>query len=65
MALTKREAAAVSAYTGYLIGDFADMHEYAEELFGRPIFTHEFPWLADELREKSRPDFLAIEVTDA
>lgn len=64
MALTKREAAAVSAYTGYLIGDFADMHEYAEELFGRPIFTHEFPRLADELREKSRPDFLAIDVRD-
>lgn len=62
MSLTKREAAVISAYTGYLIGNFADMHEYAEELFDRPIFTHEFPGLADKLRERARADFLAIKI---
>ena len=62
MSLTKREAAAVSAYTGILIGSFADMHEYAEEVMGRPIWTHQFPRIADELKEAARADFMSIEV---
>jgi hypothetical protein len=38
------------------------MHEYAEELFGRPVFTHEFASekLAAELRELARKDFVAL-----
>ena len=62
--MTKKEAAIVSAYTGYLIGKFSDMHEYAENLFGHPIFTHQFPALASQLREKAKLDFVSIRVED-
>lgn len=60
--MTKREAAIVSAYTGYLIGEFSDFQVYAEEIIGRPIFTHEFPSISDELKEKSKKDFMSIKV---
>lgn len=62
--ITKREAAVISAYTGFLLGDFADMHEYAEELFDRPIWTHEFAGeeLADKLKNLARPDFMLLPV---
>ena len=62
--MTKREAAIVSAYTGYLIGDFSDFSAYAEEVMGRPIFTHEFPSIADELKEKSKKDFMSIKIEE-
>jgi len=60
--MTKREAAIVSAYTGYLIGEFSDFHAYAEEVMGRSIFTHEFPSIAEELKEKSKKDFMSIKI---
>jgi hypothetical protein len=60
--LTKEQAATIGAYTGVTCGNFADIHEYAEKLLGRPIWTHEFAReeLADELREKSKEDFLSL-----
>lgn len=62
--LTRREAAVISAYTGYLIGPFADMHEYIEEKFGHPVWTHEMgdKRFAEKLRELAKDDFIAIEV---
>ena len=62
--MTKKEAAIVTAYTGILIGEFSDLHEYIEKILGRPVFTHE---LADkelwvEIKEKSRKDFINITV---
>ena len=39
--MTNKEKVIVSAYTGILMCNFSDLHEYAEKLFGRPIFTHE------------------------
>lgn len=62
--MTKREAAIVSAYTGYLIGEFSDFHAYAEEVMGRPIFTHELPGIAEELKEKSKKDFMSIKIEE-
>lgn len=62
--MTKREAAIVSAYTGYLIGEFSDFHAYVEEIMGRPVFTHEFPSIAEELKEKSKKDFMSIKVVE-
>ena len=60
--MTKYEAIVVSAYTGFLMCDFNDMHEYIEKKLGRPIWTHEFAdkniW--EEIREKVKPDFLKI-----
>lgn len=65
--MTKREAAIVSAYTGFLLGSFTDMHAYAEEVLGRPVFTHEFgaTQVADALRQASKADFVSLAVTDA
>lgn len=64
--MNKREASIISAYTGYLIGEFSDLHEYVEEIIGRSVLTHE---LANEkmqrlIREKSKIDFMNIEVKD-
>lgn len=60
--MTKHEAIVVSAYTGFLMCDFGDVHEYVEKKLGRPVWTHEFAnksiW--EEIREKTKPDFLKI-----
>ena len=60
--MTLKEKVIVSAYTGYLMCDFSEVHKYIEDLFGRPVWTHE---LADEriqseLHEKSKADFLKL-----
>jgi hypothetical protein len=62
--MTKREAAIVSAYTGFMIGSFSDMQSYAAELIGRDVFTHEFgnQGFADTLHNLSKADFSSIEV---
>lgn len=62
--MTKREAAIVSAYTGYLIGEFSDFQAYAEEIIGRPIFTHDLTRLEYELKEKSKADFMSIKIEE-
>lgn len=60
--MTKYEAIVVSAYTGFLMCDFGDVHEYIEKKLGRPIWTHEFALdlVQKEIREKVKPDFLKI-----
>lgn len=63
--MTKREASIVSAYTGYLNCDFKDFHAYVEEIMGRPIHILELPALEDEIREKSKKDFMSIKIKDA
>jgi hypothetical protein len=62
--VTKREAAIVSAYTGFLLGNFGDMHEYIEEIMERPVFTHEMGSgvVADQIQAKAKPDFLKLVV---
>ena len=64
--MTKRECAIVSAYTGFLCGEFDWMHTYSEMLLGRDIYSHEFANkdFAKELKEKSLEDFqkLGIEI---
>lgn len=58
--MTIREANIVSAYTGILMGNWHDFHGFVEEIMGRPVWTHEFPFIADELKEKVKPMFLDI-----
>jgi len=60
--LTKEQAAIIGAYTGVTAGSFGDIHEYAERILGRRIFTHEFASeaLAQKLKEATKDDFLAI-----
>ncbi len=59
----KRAAAIISAFTGFLASEsFSDLHEYIEEVMGRPVMTHEMAskTFATELRERSKDDFLEV-----
>lgn len=61
--MTDKEKAIVMAYTGVtmLTGDKLQIfHRYVEEIMGRPIWTHEMVQLADEIKEKSKDDFMAL-----
>jgi hypothetical protein len=60
--LTQEQAAIIGAYTGYSAGGFGDIHEYAERVLGRPVWTHQFadPAVVEELRAASKADFLSI-----
>lgn len=63
--MTDREKAIVMAYTGVcmLNGDKFDIfHKYAEDLMGRPVYTHEFglDLFANELKKKAEPDFIKL-----
>lgn len=58
--LTKEQAAIIGLYTGVVCGPFSDVHEYAEKIMGRPIWTHQFPAMEAELKAKAKPDFLAM-----
>ena len=64
--MDKKEAAIVTAYTGFLIGSFRDAHEYMQKILKRPLYTHELAikeiW--DEIRDESKEDFLNIKVED-
>ena len=61
--MTDREKAIVMAYTGVamLTSDKLQIfHKYVEEIMGRPIWTHEMVQFADEIKEKSKADFMAL-----
>lgn len=61
--MTDKEKAIVMAYTGVVMlkGDkFKVFHGYVEELMGRPVFTHEFLSLHNEIKERSKADFLML-----
>lgn len=60
--MTKHEAAVISMFTGIMIGKFSDMHEYAEKIYGGPIWTHQFADkdLVNRLKELAKPDFVDI-----
>ncbi len=58
----QRLGAIVGAYTGILCGRFHDLHQYVEELLGRPVWTHEMSSLAAEIKEKAKPDFIHVAI---
>lgn len=64
--MTKKEAAIVSAYTGYLIGEFSDFHAYVEEVIGHPVFTHELSntKVITEIKNKAAKDFMSIKIKE-
>ena len=62
--MNKREAAIVSCYTGYLIGDLGDIYKYLSDFLGRPVFTHEIPGVMDMYKEQIKKDFVSIEVVE-
>ena len=63
--MTDKEKAIVMAHTGIcmLSGDkFQIFHKYVEEIMGRPVYIHEMAIkaISDEIKEKSKADFIAI-----
>ena len=62
--MNQRECAIVSAYTGMLCGEFSWVHEYVEELFCGPVFTHQFgdEDFVSKVKEMSKPDFIKLHV---
>lgn len=60
--LTVKQRIVFTAYTGVsMTGDFNAVHGYIEEKLGRTVYSHEFatdPVIMDEIREKTREDFL-------
>ena len=61
--MTRREKAICEVFTGicFCAGEQrAAVYEYASELIGRPIFTHEFYTLADELKRLAKNDFIEM-----
>lgn len=60
--MTKREAAIVSAYTGYTLGSIVDMMEYISGKLGHPVWDHQLPELRDEIKQNTLGDFIALQV---
>lgn len=60
--LSKEQAIVVSAYTGFLICDFGDLHKYIEEKMGRPVMSHEMgsDEFMESLREVCKRDFVSL-----
>ena len=61
--LTDREKAIVMAYTGVamLKGEkFNIFHQYIEEKLGRPVYTHELPYLEDNIMAAAHDDFMKL-----
>lgn len=59
--MTDREKAIVMAHTGIcmLEGEkMGEFYQYLRELYGRPVYTHE--WLTLDIKERSKPDFLRL-----
>lgn len=61
--MTDEEKAIVMAHTGICMlteDKFHIFHEYVEKLMGRPVYTHELYSLADEIKERSKGDFIKL-----
>ena len=59
--LTKEQGLILSGFTGVLcINSFSDLHADVEKRLGRPVYTHEFPSIANEIKEAYRIDFMKI-----
>lgn len=64
--MTYQECIIVSAYTGYLMCDFDDLHKYIEAKLGRSVWTHELgnPEFIEEIKKICKSDFLALCMTN-
>ena len=60
--MTKQEKLIVTAYTGILMVDWDEFHKFAEELLGKPIYTHEFDKeeVTNEIVNAVREDFMRL-----
>lgn len=39
--MTRKEAIAISAYTGFCFAPFDEVYQFIEEILGRPVLAHE------------------------
>ena len=62
--MTKREAAIVTCYTDFLIGNIDEVYKYLGEIVGSPVYTHEMPTICGQYREEIKKDFVSIKVED-
>jgi hypothetical protein len=58
--LNKKQAIIIMGYTGIKTCAFNLLHEDVERRIRRPVFTHEFPMLKDEIKNLYKDDFLDI-----
>lgn len=60
--MTKEEKLIVSTYTGFLMCNWNDVHEFIADTLGRPVWTHELAddKVKEEVRLRLKPRFLAI-----
>lgn len=61
--MTQRECAIIMAFTGscMLTGEnLKSFYDYVEELMGRPVYSHEISELSEEIKERSRGDFIDL-----
>lgn len=60
--MTKQERIIISAYTGFLMCDFEDVHNYIQAKLGRPVWTHELAYntVQEDIRNACKDDFLAL-----
>lgn len=56
--LTKEQAIILTGATGTMVlDDFSIFHADVEKRLGRPVFTHEFPSISDEIKKAYADDF--------
>ena len=61
--LTMEQAVVVSAYTGFLVCPFDQMHAEIEKRLGRPVWTHEMgseKFVDEQVRPAFEADFVAM-----
>lgn len=61
--MTYRECAIIEAFTGVCMltgNETVHFCKYVAEIMGKPIFTHELPVYRDEIKEKSKADFINL-----
>lgn len=60
--MTKYEKLVISAYTGVLMVNFEELHEFIEKKLGHPVWSHEFadPNFNEELQKIFKDEFLRI-----
>lgn len=56
---TEQQKIIITGYTGIMaVNDFSAFHADVEKRLGRPVWTHQFPDLKDEIKEVYQADFL-------
>lgn len=58
--LTEEQAIIIMGYTGVATCNFEDFHNDVEARLDRPVWTHQFPELMDEIKKEYKEDFLAL-----